>query len=72
MTASLQSSTLVRGADGVLYLIDDQGCRAVDETRTGTTTTTSTPLRAEHSDYDAGRMTIEAGDYKAGRMSIEA
>ena len=71
MTASSQSSTLVRGADGYLYSIDDQGCRLVDETK-ATATAVQNPLPSQHNDYDAGRMVIEADDYDAGRMVIEA
>ncbi|MCG8597682.1 MAG: hypothetical protein MI785_25400 [Kiloniellales bacterium] len=71
MTASSQSSTLVRGADGYLYSIDDQGCRLVDETK-ATATAVQNSLRSQHNDYDAGRMVIEAGDHNASRMVIEA
>ena len=80
MTAENSRYVMVRGADGVLYSVDDQGCHKVVsgdsgtvrpsslETRVQTSTTTS----HEAGDYEAGRMLIEANDYDAGRMLIEA
>ena len=73
ITAIAKSSRLMRGADGILYLIDHRGCRPAQETDPAAKKTISAPKQDVISDdYDAGRMVIEADDYDAGRMVIEA
>ena len=84
MNVETKSPRLMRGADGFLYLIDDEGCHAVQETDTSSTKTsaglqTSAPIdhgasRAfiEASDHDAGRAFIEASDHGASRAFLEA
>jgi len=79
MTAESRQYVLVRGADGVLYSVDDRGCHQAvsedpetvrsDSLETGVQTATTSH---EAGDYEAGRMLIEANDYDAGRMLIEA
>ena len=76
MTANNGAHVLVRGADGRLYAIDQNGCQLVSEgeissrgtgeVRRPTETTTA------NTDHGAGRVLIEADDYEAGRVLIDA
>ncbi len=67
-------STLVRGADGVLYEVSDDASKPVptipDEAPTSGTEP-SDRVMAGHSDHIAARIMIDPGDHEASRIMID-
>ena len=67
-------STLVRGADGVLYEVSNDASKPVptipDEAPTSGTEP-SDRVMAGHSDHIAARIMIDPGDHEAFRIQID-
>ena len=74
MPHSDRTDTLVRGADGVLYEVSDDGSKPIPAIMDDAIASDATPsdrVMAGHSDHLAARTMIDPGDYEAARIRID-
>ncbi len=75
MVAAKQVATLVRGADGSLYVVSDDSCKVLKEEMEQSPEANPSAEMAEYAgadrDYAAARAYVDPGDSRSARAYVD-